>query len=54
MYILPWVALALGIWILIILLKKLRSPVQGTSSLPEPDSRFASVIEKELKDLEEQ
>jgi cytochrome c-type biogenesis protein CcmH len=52
-YILPWSALILGAWLLIILLKKLRSPVAPPAPSPLPDSRYASVIEKELKDLEE-
>jgi cytochrome c-type biogenesis protein CcmH len=53
-YILPWLALFLGAAVLLVLLKKLRAPVSSAPSEPLPDSRFASVIEKELKDLEEQ
>lgn len=53
-YVLPWFALFLGAAVLFVLLKKLRAPVSSAPSEPLPDSRFASVIEKELKDLEEQ
>lgn len=52
-YILPWVALAFGVWLLFIFLKKLRAPASATSDTPEPDNRYTSLIEKELKDLEE-
>ena len=52
-YILPWLALVLGAWLLIILLKKLRKPAAAAAPSPLPDSRYASVIEKEMKDLEE-
>lgn len=53
-YILPWFALIAGAAVLFILLKKLRAPVPDLPSKPLPDSRYASVIEKELQDLEEQ
>jgi len=52
-YILPGVALVFGTWFLIVRLKRLRVPVPASSPVPTPDSRYASVIEKELKDLEE-
>ena len=52
-YILPWVALAFGAWLLFALLRKLRAPAPATFPTPEPDDRYASLIEKELKDLEE-
>ena len=52
-YILPWVALAFGAWLLFVFLKKLRAPASATSDSSEPDNRYASLIEKELKDLEE-
>lgn len=52
-YILPWVALALGLWIVFILLKKMRVPTPTTSPTPAPEDRYTSLIEKELKDLEE-
>ncbi len=54
-YILPWVALIAGAWLLVLLLKKLRAPAAAPAPAPAPllDSRYASVIEKEMKDLEE-
>ncbi|MBN2318063.1 MAG: cytochrome c-type biogenesis protein CcmH [Acidobacteria bacterium] len=52
-YILPWVALAFGVWLLFVLLKKLRTPASASSPAPAPDDRYASLIEKELKELEE-
>jgi cytochrome c-type biogenesis protein CcmH len=55
-YILPWVALALGAWLVILLLKKLRSPSIAPAASAPPaalDSRYASVVEKEMKELEE-
>jgi cytochrome c-type biogenesis protein CcmH len=54
-YILPWVALLAGAAIVIVLLKKFRAPAVAAASHPEapPDSRYISVIEKELKDLEQ-
>jgi cytochrome c-type biogenesis protein CcmH len=52
-YILPWVALALGAWLLIIILKKLRAPVPASNPAPLPDSRYTSAVEKEIKELEE-
>jgi cytochrome c-type biogenesis protein CcmH len=53
--ILPWAALVLGGWIVYVLLKNQRKPsVAPPPPEPPPDSRYASEIEKELKDLEEQ
>jgi cytochrome c-type biogenesis protein CcmH len=52
-YVLPWAALLLGVWFLIMLLRKLRSPAPAPQPSPLPDARYASVIEKEMKDLEE-
>jgi cytochrome c-type biogenesis protein CcmH/NrfF len=52
-YVLPWAALLLGAWFLFILLRKLRAPAPAPQPSPLPDARYASVIEKELKDLEE-
>jgi cytochrome c-type biogenesis protein CcmH len=52
-YILPWLALVLGAWLLIILLKKLRAPVPASDPAPLPDSRYASAVDKEMKELEE-
>jgi cytochrome c-type biogenesis protein CcmH len=52
-YILPWLALILGAWLLIILLKRLRAPAAPPMPSPLPDSRYAAVIEKEMKELEE-
>jgi cytochrome c-type biogenesis protein CcmH len=52
-YILPWLALILGAWLLILLLKKLRAPVPASDPAPLPDPRYTSVVEKEMKDLEE-
>jgi cytochrome c-type biogenesis protein CcmH len=54
-YILPWGSLILGAWFVFILIKKLRSqgPATDPSASPPPDSRYFSVIEKEIKELEE-
>jgi len=52
-YILPWVALIFGAWILFILLRKMRTPVSVPSAPDPPDEHYASVIEKELKELDE-
>jgi cytochrome c-type biogenesis protein CcmH len=52
-YILPWVALIAGAWILWILIKKLRAPITEKSSVDSPDPRYASIIEKELKEFDE-
>ncbi len=52
-YVLPWAALLLGGSFLFILLRKLRAPAPVPQPIPLPDARYASVIEKEMKDLEE-
>jgi len=52
-YILPWLALILGAWLLIVFLKKLRAPVPAETPAPMPDSRYTQAVEKEMKDLEE-
>jgi cytochrome c-type biogenesis protein CcmH len=52
-YILPWAALMVGAWLLFLLLKKLRSPAPSPVPTSLPDSRYASVIEKEIKELED-
>lgn len=56
-YLLPWAALPIGIWILYMLLKKLRAPATvpapSTAPLPTVNSRYDSVIEKELRELDE-
>jgi cytochrome c-type biogenesis protein CcmH len=51
-YILPWLALLLGAWLLVVLLKKLRAPVQTSTPAPMPDARYTQAVEKEMKDLE--
>lgn len=52
-YVLPWAALILGAWLLIALIKKLRSPAPTPSPAKAPDARYASRIEKELEEFEE-
>jgi cytochrome c-type biogenesis protein CcmH len=52
--ILPWAVLVPGGWIVYVLLKRQRTPVAAPPPEPLPDSRYASEIEKELKDLEKQ
>jgi cytochrome c-type biogenesis protein CcmH len=52
-YVLPWLALALGAWLLVLLLKKLRSPAVAPNPAPVPDSRYTAAVEQEIKDLEE-
>ena len=52
-YILPWAALILGAWLLAVLLKKLRSPAPSPGPPSLPDARYASIVEKEIKDLDE-
>lgn len=52
-YILPWLALILGAWLLIVLLKKLRAPARALAPEPAPDSQYTLAVEKEIKDLEE-
>lgn len=52
-YVLPGIALVFGIWFVFVRLKGLRAPVPTSSPVPTPDARYTSVIEKELKELEE-
>jgi len=52
-YVLPWLALALGASLVIVLLKKLRSPAPAPAPAQLPDSRYTLAVEKEMKDLEE-
>jgi len=52
-YLLPWMALILGASFLILLIRKLRSPAPSCAPSPAPDARYASLIEKEMKELEE-
>ena len=56
-YVLPWAALPIGAWVLILLLRRLRSPAPvpapASSPVPAADSRYASIIEKEMKELDE-
>jgi cytochrome c-type biogenesis protein CcmH len=54
-YVLPWLALVLGAWLLILLLKKWRSSsIAATEPAPLAalDSRYASIVDKEMKELE--
>ena len=54
-YILPWAALPIGVWILVLLIRKLRSSAPSPAPAPSPvtDSRYDSVIEKEMRELDE-
>lgn len=52
-YVLPWAALIFGAWLLIVLIKKLRAPASSPSQVDLPDARYASRIEKEMKEFEE-
>lgn len=55
-YILPWTALALGAGLLIVLLRKLRTPAPTRipdALPPVSDSRYEPIIEKEMRDLDE-
>jgi cytochrome c-type biogenesis protein CcmH len=52
-YVLPWAALLLGGWMLIVLLRKLRKPAPVTIPAPIPDARYSAAVEKEIKELEE-
>lgn len=54
-YILPWAALPIGAWILVLLIRKLRSsaPSPAPAPSPLPGSRYDSVIEKEMRELDE-
>ncbi len=51
-YVLPWIALFLGIMLLVHLLKKLRSPEPVAGAPESIDKRYAAVIEKEIRELE--
>jgi cytochrome c-type biogenesis protein CcmH len=54
-YILPWAALVLGAWLLIVLLRKQRQP--EFAAVPNPpsvsDERYTAIIEKEMKEMDE-
>ncbi len=54
-YILPWGSLLLGAGFVLVLIHKIRSsvPAPESSTPPPPDSHYYSVIEKEMKELEE-
>jgi cytochrome c-type biogenesis protein CcmH len=52
-YILPWLALAMGAWLLILLVRKTRSPAPAAVSQTVPDSRYAQTVEQEIKELDE-
>lgn len=54
-YLLPWAALPLGAWILVLLLRKLRSPAPtpAPAPAPSPGTRYDSVIEKEMRELDD-
>ena len=54
-YILPWAALPIGAWILVLLIRKLRSSAPSPAPAPSavPDLRYDSVIEKEMRELDE-
>lgn len=52
-YVLPWVALIAGAWVLVLLLRKLRKPSAAAEPATLPDARYESVIEKEIERLKE-
>jgi len=55
-YILPWLALVAGAGLTIILVKKFRAPAAADAAPTPPsapDARYASMVEKEIKELEE-
>jgi cytochrome c-type biogenesis protein CcmH len=54
-YILPWAALILGAWGLVVLLKKRRLPAPAApAAVPAaPEDRYGETVEKELKALDE-
>lgn len=55
-YILPWLALAAGAVLTMILVKKFRAPAAAETAStppPAPDPRYASMVEKEMKEFEE-
>lgn len=54
-YVLPWLALLVGGWFLITIIKKMRTPAPATEpsrASPPPLSRYDAIIDKELKELE--
>jgi cytochrome c-type biogenesis protein CcmH len=52
-YLLPWLALLLGAPLLIMLVKKLRTPAPAKEAAPLPDARYTLAVEKEMENLEE-
>jgi cytochrome c-type biogenesis protein CcmH len=52
-YVLPWAGLILGAWLLTVVLRKLRSPAAAPAPPPVPDERYASIVEREVKELDE-
>jgi cytochrome c-type biogenesis protein CcmH len=52
-YLLPWASLLLGAGLVILLIKKMRSPSAAPAPSPMPDSRYTSAVEKEIKELDE-
>jgi cytochrome c-type biogenesis protein CcmH len=52
-YVLPWAALLFGAWLLIVLIKRLRSPAPSPTPVDVPYARYASRIEREMKEFEE-
>ncbi len=52
-YVLPWAALLFGAWLLVLLIKKLRSPAPSPGTADLPDARYASRVEQEMKEFEE-
>jgi cytochrome c-type biogenesis protein CcmH len=53
-YILPWAALILGAWLLIILLKKLRTrrPLAPAPEAPLPAERYTAIVDREIQELD--
>lgn len=56
-YILPWAALPVGGWVLILLLKRLRSPAASPAAVqappPPPDARYSEIVERELREMDD-
>jgi len=52
-YILPALALLLGGCLLLILLKRLRAPAPEAAAPAAPDPRYASAVDKEIRELED-
>jgi len=52
-YLLPCAAFVLGASFLILRIRKLRSPAPSSAPSPAPEARYASLIKKEMKELEE-